>query len=87
MRVFVRFGARELEGFTRDLGPGGVSIEMGQPPPFGESVTVRLELPSGLMTLPGTVRWVTSSTFGVQFGLLRAFDTWALNQLLRASHG
>ena len=89
MRVSVTFGEAQIEGWTRDIGPGGVSIEAGEQPPFGARVSLRLELlsSSGPATLPGTVRWVTSTTFGVQFGLLRAFDTWALNQLVRGSRG
>lgn len=75
----------EHEGETRNVSVGGMLISGGERVPFGASVKLRVTLPPGKETLelPATVRWIRDGAIGVQFGSLRAKETWAINQLIR----
>ena len=73
------------EGLVTDISFGGTFVESGQVPAFGSKVTIRTRLPGQTsdLTLPGVVRWVKPTGFGVQFGLLGVRETHALTQFLR----
>ena len=64
---------------------GGIFIEAGEVPAFGTKVMLRVRFPGQAvdMTLPGIVRWIKATGFGVQFGLLGVRETHALTQFLR----
>ena len=73
------------EGVVTDISFGGCFVEVGEVPAFGAKVTLRAQLPGQAteITLPGVVRWVKATGFGVQFGLLGVRETHALTELLR----
>jgi type IV pilus assembly protein PilZ len=68
-----------------DISFGGMFIESGEVPAFGAEVMIRARLPgqTAELTLPGIVRWVKPTGFGVQFGLLGVRETHTLTQFLR----
>lgn len=73
------------DGETRNVSVGGMLITGGETIPFGATVKLRITLPPGkdVLELPATVRWIRDGAIGVQFGSLRAKETWAINQLIR----
>ncbi len=83
--VTVLHGERELTGKTINVSLGGMFIACEESLPFGTSVKVRVTLPAlkESADLPATVRWVTPDGLGVQFGPLRAKETWAMNELVK----
>lgn len=72
-------------GRVTDISMGGMFVEASEVPPFGTllNITARLPGQSTDVVFPGTVRWVKSGGFGVQFGLLGARETHALTEFLR----
>ncbi|RLB55692.1 MAG: PilZ domain-containing protein [Deltaproteobacteria bacterium] len=83
--VTVLHGERELTGKTINVSLGGMFIAFEESLPFGTPVKVRVTLPAlkEASDLPATVRWVTPDGIGVQFGPLRAKETWAMNELVK----
>jgi hypothetical protein len=83
IHVRVQHGDREFDGLCVNLAIGGMFVQTLEKAAFGDQLTVSLTLPSGhALSLPCTVRWVSSEGFGVQHGLLRAADTKALSDYL-----
>ncbi|MBI5518083.1 MAG: PilZ domain-containing protein [Deltaproteobacteria bacterium] len=94
-RAHVRFEARlrvelEIEGatltaYTRDLSLGGMFLQVprGFPVTFGQALTARVYFPALAAPAPVrcVVRWSTATGVGVAFEVLRAAETWAINQL------
>jgi type IV pilus assembly protein PilZ len=78
-------GTEELAAKSRNISIGGMLIESDAALAFGTKITVRIHLPAMKepSELPATVRWVRDGSIGVQFGSLRAKETWALNQLTK----
>jgi hypothetical protein len=76
--------ANKFEGVARDLSVGGLFVESDRTMAFGTSVTL---LASGLaareLRLPGVVRWAEPGGFGVQFGLLGAYATHVIVDLVK----
>ncbi|MBW2462246.1 MAG: PilZ domain-containing protein [Deltaproteobacteria bacterium] len=83
--VTVLHGDKELAGKTINVSMGGMFIGFEESLPFGTVVKVRVTLPAlkEESDLPATVRWVTPEGIGVQFGPLRAKETWAMNELIK----
>ena len=69
----------------KDVSVGGMYLEASQSPAFGTELTIVGELPGAkkALRLPAVVRWVKPGGFGVQFGLLGAFETHVLSELMK----
>ncbi len=74
-----------VAGTTRDVSLGGIFIQTAQAIPYGVVAEFFLDLPALAepACIQGTVRWSASTGMGVQFHVLRAKETWAINQLAR----
>jgi hypothetical protein len=84
--VTVVHEGRSFETVTRNLSLGGAFVELESDIPFGAAVRVQLRVPKSteLIEVESVIRWKQADGLGVQFGSLRALDTWALNQLFKA---
>ena len=82
------------KGITQNVSLGGVLVTISppdesappQPPiPFGAEVKLRVLLAplKEHAEIGGTVRWIKDGAVGIQFGILRAKEVWALNQMFR----
>jgi hypothetical protein len=83
--VSVLHGEQRFEARSRDISLGGMFILTDRPLPYGTACKIELLLPA-LPTpavIEATVRWSGEDGMGVQFGALRARETWAINQLIR----
>jgi uncharacterized protein (TIGR02266 family) len=83
--VTFRHGDALVTARTRDISLGGMFLETTQGVPYGTQLTIELKLPAlqAPAVLEGTVRWMGPDGMGIQFGALRARETWAINQLVR----
>jgi uncharacterized protein (TIGR02266 family) len=83
--VAFTMGNERVEARSRDISLGGMFIETTRVLPYGTRVSLELNLPSlpAPAVVECTVRWAGSDGMGVQFGSLRARETWAINQLAR----
>ena len=76
--------ANKFEGMARDLSVGGLFVESDRSLAFGTSLTI---VATGLATrelrLPSVVRWAEAGGFGVQFGLLGAYATHVIVDLVK----
>jgi len=84
--VVVTHEGADLQAETRNVSAGGMLLESRAPVPFGAAVRVRAKLAGQDIDIPATVRWVQGTAIGVQFGSLRAKETWAINQLVKQAH-
>lgn len=77
----------EHKGESKNISLGGMFIVINEPFKYGEVLTLSFKLPDmkELASVSATIRWTTADGFGVQFGSLRAIETWAINQLFRKS--
>jgi PilZ domain-containing protein len=73
-----------FEAMVKDISLGGVFVETERQLPFGSLLTLVLRgvVPRELR-LPGVVRWSEPRGFGVQFGLLGAYATHAIVNLVQ----
>lgn len=75
-----------FEGSVKDISFGGMFVECENPPPFGVSLTLLVTgLSNRELKLPAVVRWSEARGFGVQFGLLGAYATHAIVDLVKKS--
>jgi hypothetical protein len=73
-----------FEGQAKDMSVGGMFVEGTQPVPFGTELTLVVKGQAAReLRLPGVVRWFEGRGFGVQFGLLGAYATHALVDLVK----
>lgn len=74
-------GARKTAQVT-NISLGGVYIAALEKFPFGQRVTLKLQISTQkeAIEVGGQVRWVDAGGFGVQFDGLRARDVWALGK-------
>jgi len=80
----VRDDATTFEAVAKDVSLGGMFIESEHVPSFGSPITVvAVGLAARELRLPGLVRWAEPRGFGVQFGLLGAYDTRAIVDLVK----
>ena len=85
--VVLIYRESEHDGFSGDIGFGGMFVHTEAQLPFGERVILRVQLP-GLKaesTITATIRWKNRQGMGIQFHSLRAREAWALNRLLRSN--
>jgi hypothetical protein len=76
--------ASSFEGLARDLSVGGLFVESERTLPFGASLlVVTKSLSARELRLPAIVRWAASGGFGVQFGLLGAYATHVIVDLVK----
>ncbi|HTV18118.1 MAG TPA: PilZ domain-containing protein [Polyangiaceae bacterium] len=76
----------EFEGAVKDLSLGGMFVECERRPVFGSNVTLVLRgVAARELRLPAIVRWSEPRGFGVQFGLLGAYATHAILELVKKS--
>lgn len=85
LAVVIVHEGKELALRTQNISSGGMLITGGTELPYGAAVNIRMTLPSGDIDVPATVRWVRDGVVGVQFGSMRAKDTWALHQILKGA--
>lgn len=75
-----------FEGAVKDISFGGLFVECEKQPAFGTKLTLVI---SGVVNrelrLPAVVRWAEPRGFGVQFGLLGAYATHAIVDLVKKS--
>jgi hypothetical protein len=75
-----------FEGSAKDMSVGGMFVECEKHPPIGASITLVLRgAASRELRLPAIVRWSEPRGFGVQFGLLGAYATHAIVDLVKKS--
>jgi PilZ domain len=80
----VRDDTTTFEGVVKDVSVGGMFIESEHIPVFGSPLTVvAVGLATRELRLPGLVRWAEPRGFGVQFGLLGAYATRAIVDLVK----
>ena len=78
---------RVLRAKARDASVGGMFIESAEVLVFGTELSVECTLRGADYSMPAVVRWTRDAGFGVQFGLFRARETHALNELIREANG
>ena len=75
-----------IEGSVKDISFGGMFVESEKQPAFASTVTLVLKgVATRELRLPGVVRWSERRGFGVQFGLLGAYATHAIVDLVKKS--
>lgn len=75
-----------FEGSVKDISFGGLFVECETQPAFGAKVTLVLAgVAARELRLPAVVRWSEARGFGVQFGLLGAYATHAIVDLVKKS--
>lgn len=92
-RVPVQFGVtcipgegEAFEGSVKDLSLGGMFVESEHQPAFASKVTLVLRgVAARELRLPAVIRWSEQRGFGVQFGLLGAYATHAILDLVKKS--
>jgi hypothetical protein len=79
-------GGEAIEGSVKDISLGGMFVESEKQPAFASDVTlVLVGVATRELRLPGVVRWSEKHGFGVQFGLLGAYATHAIVDLVKKS--
>lgn len=77
-------GGEPLVAAVKDISVGGMFIESEKQLPFGSTVTLVLNgMAARELRVPGIVRWSEKHGFGVQFGLLGAYATHAIVNLVK----
>ena len=75
-----------FDGSVKDISLGGMFVECEQRLVFGSNVTLVLRgVAARELRLPAVVRWADPHGFGVQFGLLGAYATHAIVELMKKS--
>lgn len=87
--VVLQVQGSEVRAHTRDLSVGGMFVITAVKPAIGSTVRVRLVIPTlgSDDVVDVVVRWTSPDGIGVQFGALRAIQTWAIQRAVRASLG
>jgi uncharacterized protein (TIGR02266 family) len=85
LEVTFESGGAKVVAHSRDISLGGMFIVTDRALPYGTAVVIEVKLPSlpAPAQISSTVRWSSGDGMGVQFGTLRAKETWAINQLAR----
>jgi hypothetical protein len=79
-------GGEAIAGSVKDISLGGMFVECDEQLPFASKVTLVLKgVATRELRLPGVVRWSEKHGFGIQFGLLGAYATHAIVDLLKKS--
>lgn len=76
--------AASFPGVVKDVSVGGLFVETEETPPFGSTLTLVVKgLAARELRLPCIVRWAEPRGFGVQFGLLGAYATHVIVDLVK----
>ncbi len=80
--TYDREGER-VAAVSRDVSLGGMFIETDKPLAYGTKFSIEVKLPAlpQPVVIDATVRWTGADGMGLQWGMLRAKETWAINQL------
>jgi hypothetical protein len=79
-------GGEPLEAKVTDISVGGMFIESERQLTFASTVTLVLKgVAARELRVPGIVRWSEKHGFGIQFGLLGAYATHAIVNLVKKS--
>jgi hypothetical protein len=79
-------GTEPLEATVTDISVGGMFIESERQLTFASTVTLVLKgVAARELRVPGIVRWSEKHGFGIQFGLLGAYATHAIVNLVKKS--
>jgi len=74
----------EFDGSARDISVGGMFVECPKEMAFGVELTLVLHgIAAKEVRVPAIVRWSEGGGFGVQFGLLGAYATHAVVDLIK----
>jgi hypothetical protein len=74
----------EIEASARDISVGGMFVECQKELAFGTAVSLILKgVATREVRLPAIVRWSEPRGFGVQFGLLGAYATHVVVDLVK----
>jgi hypothetical protein len=78
-------GDVRVVGRTRDISLGGAFIETDRALAYGARFQIEIKLPvlATPAVIEATVRWTGPEGMGIQWGSLRARETWAINQLVK----
>jgi type IV pilus assembly protein PilZ len=83
--VAFNVGSERVAARSKDVSLGGMFIVTDRALPYGTKFELEVRLPA--LTQPAlieaTVRWSGPNGMGVQWGLLRARETWAIHQLTK----
>lgn len=80
----VRDDGDSFDGLVTDLSVGGMFIDSERALPFDTKLTLVITaLSARELKLPATVRWSEPLGFGVQFGLLGAYATHVIVDLVK----
>jgi len=81
-----RAGGASFQARAKDISVGGMFLESAELPTFGTELTMVGRLPGAKkdVRMPAVVRWTKPGGFGVQFGLLGAFETHLISELMKA---
>jgi type IV pilus assembly protein PilZ len=78
--------AAAFPGVAKDISVGGMFVESESSPEFGSAVAISIDgISTRTVKIPAVVRWNKSDGFGVQFGLLGAYETYVITELLKKS--
>ncbi len=86
LEFVVKGSVERVAGRGRDISQGGMFVQTPSPARFGADLIVHVTLPGqrGPFALPAVVRWTRAGEgMGLQFGLLGARETHAINELTR----
>jgi hypothetical protein len=82
--ICIQDDASSFEGVAKDVSVGGLFVECERSPPFGTQLTIAAAgLAARELRLPAIVRWAEPRGFGVQFGLLGAYATHVIVDLVK----
>jgi hypothetical protein len=90
IEVNVALGGGEGKvAFSRNISLGGIYLESADRPALGSRAQLKFRIPTqkDAIEVGGTVRWVDSAGFGVQFDGLRARDVYALGKYFEQPQG
>ena len=80
----IQADASSFEGQARDVSVGGLFVECERSLAFGTQLTIVAKgLAARELRLPAVVRWAEPRGFGVQFGLLGAYATHVIVELVK----
>ena len=85
LEVELEFAGRRLRARTRDLSLGGLSLDVVEPIPHGQEVSLSFVLPTDPQAIRchAVARWADpQGGLGLQFLGLRARATWAVQKFL-----
>ncbi len=77
--------SERVQARSKDVSLGGMFVVTDRALPYGTTFELEVKLPAlpQPAVIEATVRWSGPNGMGVQWGLLRARETWAIHQLTK----